>query len=222
MMPTRKQKEVLDFVEQYLRAHGYAPTLREIGEALGLSSVATVYQHLKHLEAKGLIRREGGRARQVEMTPRPVGYGTSSASPRPDGYGDRDEGQPRAQNVRLLGLVAAGSPIEALEQPETMVLPEDLLGRGETFVLRVKGDSMIEDHIVDGDFIIVERREHAQNGEIVVALIENEATVKRFYREAGQIRLQPANAAMRPIYVSEEKLRIQGIVIGVLRKMGKR
>lgn len=206
MMLTRKQKEVLDFVEQYRRGHGYAPTLREIGEALGLSSVATVYQHLKHLEAKGLIRREGGRARQMEMTT-PV---------------ERDEDQPRAQSVRLLGLVAAGSPIEALEQPETMALPEDLLGRGETFVLRVKGDSMIEDHILDGDFIVVEKREHAQNGEIVVALIENEATVKRFYREAGQVRLQPANAAMRPIYVAEEKLRIQGIVIGVLRKMGKR
>ena len=206
MMLTRKQKEVLDFVEQYRRGHGYAPTLREIGEALGLSSVATVYQHLKHLEAKGLIRREGGRARQMEMATRV----------------ERDEGQPRAQSVRLLGLVAAGSPIEALEQPESMALPEDLLGRGETFVLRVKGDSMIEDHIVDGDFIVVERREHAQNGEIVVALIENEATVKRFYREAGQIRLQPANAAMRPIYAAEEKLRIQGIVIGVLRKMGKR
>ncbi len=205
MMLTRKQKEVLDFMEQYLRSHGYAPTLREIGEALGLSSVATVYQHLKHLQDKGLVRREGG-ARQVEVI----------------SQAERDEGQPRAQSVRLLGLVAAGSPIEALEQPETMVLPEDLLGRGETFVLRVKGDSMIEDHIVDGDFIVVEKREHAQNGEIVVALIENEATVKRFYREAGQIRLQPANAAMRPIYVAEEKLRIQGIVIGVLRKMGKR
>jgi len=206
MMPTRKQKEVLDFVEQYLRTHGYAPTLREIGEALGLSSVATVYQHLKSLEAKGLIRREGGRARQVEMTV-PL---------------EPDEVRPRALNVKMLGLVAAGSPIEALEQPETMALPEDLLGRGETFVLRVKGDSMIEDHIMDGDFIIVENREHAQNGEIVVALIENEATVKRFYREAGQIRLQPANAAMRPIYAAEEKLRIQGIVIGVLRKLGKR
>ncbi|MEW6516851.1 MAG: transcriptional repressor LexA [candidate division FCPU426 bacterium] len=202
MMLTRKQKEVLDFVESYRREHGYAPTLREIGEALGLSSVATVYQHLKHLEAKGLIRREGGRARQMETTSLPE--------------------QPRAQNVRLLGLVAAGSPIEALEQPESMALPEDLLGRGETFVLRVKGDSMIEDHILDGDFIVVEKREHAQNGEIVVALIEHEATVKRFYREAGQIRLQPANAAMRPIYVPEEQLRIQGIVIGVLRKMGKR
>lgn len=218
MMLTRKQKEVLDFVEQYRRAHGYAPTLREIGEALGLSSVATVYQHLKSLEAKGLIRREGGRARQMELTSRPDGYETSFASAPLE----PDEARPRALNVKMLGLVAAGSPIEALEQPETMALPEDLLGRGETFVLRVKGDSMIEDHIMDGDFIIVEKREHAQNGEIVVALIENEATVKRFYREAGQIRLQPANAAMRPIYVAEEKLRIRGIVIGVLRKMGRR
>lgn len=206
MMLTRKQKEVLDFVEQYLRAHGYAPTLREIGEARGLSSVATVYQHLKSLEAKGLIRREGGRARQVEMIV-PL---------------EPDEVRPRALNVKMLGLVAAGSPIEALEQPETMALPEDLLGRGETFVLRVKGDSMIEDHIMDGDFIIVEKREHAQNGEIVVALIENEATVKRFYREAGQIRLQPANAAMRPIYVNEEQLLVRGVVVGVLRKLGKR
>ncbi|MBN1594877.1 transcriptional repressor LexA [candidate division FCPU426 bacterium] len=202
MALTRKQKEILDYVQGCIRSQGYAPTLREIGEHFGLSSVATVHKHLKTLEEKGMLRREEGRARCLELT----------------------ECRPAVQAlpVPLLGLVAAGSPIEALEQPESMVLPEDMLGRGETFVLRVKGDSMIEDHILDGDHIIVEKRQSAQNGEIIVALIENEATVKRFYREAGRVRLQPANAALRPIYVEEGDLRIQGVVIGVLRRMQRR
>ncbi len=202
MALTKKQKAILDYVEATINRLGYAPTLREIGEHFGLSSVATVHKHLKTLEEKGMLRRAEGRARFVELR-------------EPDD-------QPRALSVPMLGLVAAGSPIEALEQPESMALPEELLGKGETFVLTVKGDSMIEDHILDGDLIIVEKRDHAQNGEIVVALIGNEATVKRLYREAGRVRLQPANASMQPIYVEEGDLRIQGIVIGVLRKMHRR
>ncbi|MCD4813208.1 transcriptional repressor LexA [bacterium] len=202
MALTRKQKEILDFVQHSITANGYAPTLREIGEHFGLSSVATVHKHLKTLEEKGMLSREEGRARHVEVR--------------------EPEDVPRAWEVPMLGMVAAGSPIEALEQPESVVLPEDMLGRGETFVLTVKGDSMIEDHILDGDHIIVEKRNRADNGEIVVALIENEATVKRLYREAGRVRLQPANAAMQPIYISEGDLHIQGIVIGVLRRMQRR
>jgi repressor LexA len=201
---TKKQKEILDYVQGHIHSCGYAPTLREIGEHFGLSSVATVHKHLKTLEEKGMLRREEGRARCVEV-----------AEPEGKPY-------PRALDVPLLGLVAAGSPIEALEQPESMALPEDMLGRSETFVLQVKGDSMLEDHILDGDYIIVEKRTQAQNGEIVVALMDNEATVKRLYREAGQVRLQPANASMQPIYVKEGDLQIQGIVIGVLRRMQRR
>ncbi len=202
MVLTRKQKQILDFVQTYIQTHGYAPTLREIGEHFGLSSVATVHKHLKTLEEKGALSREEGRARHVTLKP-------------------PDE-QPRAREVPLLGRVAAGSPIEALEHPESMILPEDMLGHQETFVLRVKGDSMIGDHIMDGDYIIIEKRSQAENGEIVVALIGNEATVKRFYCEAGRVRLQPSNTGMQPIYVEAGDLRIQGIVIGVLRRMQKR
>jgi repressor LexA len=202
-MLTKKQKDILDFIELYIKNMGYAPTLREIGEHFGLSSVATVHAHLKTLEDKGLLRRELGRARALEM-------------PAHEAF------QPRAVEVPMLGKIAAGSPIEALENSESMALPEEMLGRAETYVLQVKGDSMIEDHILDGDYIIVERRQQARNGEIVVALIDNEATVKRLYRDAGRVRLQPANAAMQPIYVDEAALRIQGIVIGVLRKMQAR
>jgi repressor LexA len=203
MALTKKQKEILDFVQGCIQANGYAPTLREIGDHFGLSSVATVHKHLKTLAEKGMLKREENRARCVEMS-------------------ECEEPGPRALAVPLLGLVAAGTPIEALEQPETVALPEDMLGKNETFVLQVKGDSMIEDHILDGDQIIVEKRSHAQNGEIVVALIDNEATVKRLYREAGRVRLQPANASMQPIYVTEGDLKIQGIVIGVLRRMQRR
>jgi repressor LexA len=196
---TKKQKEILDFVQAHIQAHRYAPTLREIGVHFGLSSVATVHKHLRTLIDKGLLTREEGRARAVEVVA---------------------ERHRAAPEVPLLGLIAAGAPIEALPNTETLSLPETLLGRGETYVLQVKGNSMIEDHIMDGDFIIVERRDHANNGEIVVALIENEATVKRFYREPeGRIRLQPANASLRPLYYSEEAVRVQGMVIGVLRKM---
>jgi repressor LexA len=202
MALTKKQKEILDFVQAHIRSQGYAPTLREIGEHFGLNSVATVHKHLSALEGQGLLRRDVGRARALEIEETPT--------------------LSRPESVPMLGLIAAGSPIEAVEQPETMVLPPDLLGKGETFVLKVKGDSMIEDHIVDGDYIIVEKRVTANNGEIVVALIENEATVKRLYREAGRVRLQPANASMQPIYVEEGQLRIQGVVIGILRRMQKK
>jgi repressor LexA len=201
MALTKKQKDILEFIRTQIHAHGYAPTLREIGEHFGLSSVATVHKHLKALEEKGELKREEGRARQVEIRP-PLTT-------------------PHRWEVPLLGLVAAGSPIEALEQPDSISLPEDMLGRGETFVLQVKGDSMIEDHILDGDRIVVEKRTTAENGEIVVALIGNEATVKRLYREPGRVRLQPANSSMQPIYVQNENLKIQGVVTGVLRRMRK-
>ena len=200
MALTKKKKAVLDFVQGYIRDNGYAPTLREIGAHFGLSSVATVHKYLQALIKQDLLVRVGSGARGIGVpAPRRIAGGTE---------------------VPLLGLIAAGTPIEALPNADSLSLPDSLLGRGETFVLKVRGNSMIEDHIVDGDFIIVERRERAENGEIVVALIENEATVKRFYHEAdGRIRLQPANAALQPLYYSEDAVRVQGVVIGILRKM---
>jgi repressor LexA len=144
MALTKKQKEILEFIRAHIHRHDYAPTLREIGEHFGLSSVATVHKHLKALEEKGELKREEGRARQLEVRP--------------------PQNTPHLWEVPLLGLVAAGVPIEVLEQPDTISLPEDMLGRGETFVLQVKGDSMIEDHILDGDRIVVEKRTNAENG----------------------------------------------------------
>jgi len=208
MALTQKQKQILDYVQAHIRSHGYAPTLREICTNFGLSSPATAHKHLKTLEEKGMLRREEGCARGVELSECPEPEEIVSA--------------PRAVEVPMLGLIAAGSPLDVAEQPDQIVLPEDMLGRGETFVLTVKGDSMIDDHILDGDHIVVERRDRAENGEIVVALIDNAATVKRLYREPGRVRLQPANPNMLPIYVNEGDLRIQGAVIGVLRRMKKR
>lgn len=195
---TKKQKAVMDYIRDHCQTHGYAPTLREIGSHFGLSSVATVHKHVKTLVEKGSLHYEEGRARSATVV-------TPGAEAQPE--------------VPLLGLIAAGTPIEALEQPETMAVPKDLLGRGGNYVLKVKGESMIEDHICDGDFIIVEKRDHAENGEIVVALVGSEATVKRYYRESGRIRLQPANSSMQPIYADGDAVKVQGVVIGILRKM---
>jgi repressor LexA len=194
---TKRQKQLLDYLENYNNQNGYAPTLAEIGEYFGLSSLATVHKHLNNLEQKGFIRRQHNHSRALEI-----------ASPQ----------KQTSAHVRLLGQVAAGVPIEAVESEETISVPEDFIKREPTFCLRVKGDSMIEDGIRDGDYIIVESRESAANGETVVALIGNEATVKKFYREPeGKIRLQPANSAMEPIMVSADDLMIRGVVVGLMR-----
>jgi repressor LexA len=197
---TRRQKEILDFLGEYLEKRGYAPTIDEIAENFGLSSLATVHKHLTNLQEKGLIKRAWNRSRALELIP-------SSMSVK-------------AVELPVLGRVAAGIPIEAVESTETMWVPEDMLGRGETYVLQVKGSSMIEEQIRDGDFVLVENRQTASNGEMVIALLDGErATLKKFFRESdGRVRLQPANATMDPIYVDGQDLRIQGVVIGVLRK----
>jgi repressor LexA len=197
---TRRQKEILDFVAQHISRKGYAPTIEEIGGHFGLSSLATVHKHLSNLQEKGLIKRAWNRSRALELVPSGMTV--------------------RAVELPLMGRVAAGSPIEAVQSSETIWVPEDMLGRGETYVLQVKGDSMIEEQIRDGDYVIVEDRREARDGEMVIALIDGEsATLKKLYREAGgRVRLQPANAAMDPIYVDAERLRVQGVVIGVLRK----
>lgn len=197
---TRRQREILDFIADFRSARGYAPSLEEIGRAFGLSSPATVHKHLTNLEAKGLIRRDAHRSRAIELL---------------------EEGSPRieAVDLPLVGLIAAGQPLQALEVPETIAVPPDLVGRGRTFVLRVRGDSMVDEHILDGDYIVVEERSEARDGEVVVALVDGEdATLKKLFHEIDHIRLQPANPAMAPIRVSADKLRVQGVVIGVLRK----
>lgn len=195
---TKRQKQLIDYLNNYISEHGYAPTLAEVGQYFGLSSLATVHKHLHNLEQKGFIKRQHNHSRGLEVAP-------------------TEKGEP-AKAIRLLGTVAAGAPIEAIENDETISVPDDFVRRDNTFCLRVKGDSMIEDGIRDGDYIIVEERDSADNGETVVALIGNEATVKKFYRESsGQVRLQPANSTMQPIMVGEGDLAIRGVVVGLMR-----
>ena len=197
---TRRQKEILDFLARHIERKGYAPTIEEIGEHFGLSSLATVHKHLTNLQQKGLIKREWNRSRALELIPADV--------------------KVRAVELPLLGRVAAGTPIEAVSGSETIFVPEDMVGRRDTYVLQVKGDSMIDEHIRDGDYVIVESRKSARDGEMVIALLEGErVTLKKLYRESGgRVRLQPANARLKPMYVDGDALRIQGVVIGVLRK----
>jgi repressor LexA len=198
-MLTKRQKELVDYLDNHITKHGYAPTLEEIGRHFGLTSLATIHKHLTNLERKGLIRRKWNRSRALEVMPRMR--------------------KTAALELPLLGRVAAGQPIEALEQPDTIAVPEDLVGRGETFVLRVHGNSMVKEGILDGDYIVVESRQHADNGDTVVALVRGDATVKRFYREkAGMVRLQPANDNMQPIMARAADVEVRGIVVAVLRK----
>jgi repressor LexA len=197
---TRRQKEILDFLARHIERKGYAPTIEEIGEQFGLSSLATVHKHLTNLQQKGLIKRAWNRSRALELVPTEVIV--------------------RALQLPLLGRVAAGTPIEAVQSTETIFVPEDMVGRKDTYVLQVKGDSMIDEQIRDGDYVIVENRRSARDGEMVIALVERDnVTLKKLYWEAGgKVRLQPANARMKPIYVDQADLRVQGVVIGVLRK----
>ena len=196
---TKRQREILDYLNDFIQQQGYAPSLEEIGKRFGLSSLATVHKHLTNLQDKGFIRRAWNRSRSVEIVP------------------DRSGG--RAVELPLLGLVAAGSPIEAVTTPETISVPEDLVGKRETYVLRVRGDSMIDEQIRDGDFVIVEDRKLAENGEMVIALVRgSDVTLKKFYRENGHVRLQPANPAMRPMVVQADDVQVQGVVIAVMRK----
>jgi len=198
---TRRQKEILDFLSRHIERKGYAPTIEEIGGHFGLRSLATVHKHLTNLQAKGLIKRAWNRSRALELVPTEV--------------------KVQAVELPLLGRVAAGTPIEAIQATETIFVPEDMVSRrGETYVLQVKGDSMIDEQIRDGDYVIVENRKTARDGEMVIALLDGDrATLKKLFREgAGKLRLQPANARMKPIYVDQDDIRVQGVVIGVLRK----
>ena len=206
MALTKRQKEVLNYLVTFMDKQGYAPSFEEIAHALRLTSLATVHKHLSTLEKKGFIRRGYNQSRAIEVMqlPRPV----------------RTEILDRhVVELPLAGRIAAGRPLEAVEDQEAISLGDFTRGQNN-FVLQVKGDSMREDHILDGDYIVVEQTHVANPGEIVVALVgEDEATVKRFYRESGgKIRLQPANSQMAPIVVPAQDVRIQGRVVGVLRK----
>jgi len=200
MALTRRQREVLEVVREFIAANGYSPSLEEIGEALGLSSVATVHKHVTHLVDKGYARRAWNQNRSIEIVDQTSGSG--------------------AVTLPLAGTIAAGQPLAAVATSESLSIPADMVaGRGRAFVLRVQGDSMVDEQIRDGDFVIVEERQTARDGETVVALIDDsEATLKRFYREGENIRLQPANPRMGPIYVPASRVRIQGVVAGVIRK----
>jgi repressor LexA len=203
---TDRQRQVLDFIKSETEKHGYPPTVREIGEALGLSSPSTVHAHLAALEAKGLLERVKGKPRAVEV----FGRG-SRRDVTPSQFGNVVE-------LPVVGSVAAGVPTLAAENIETTIpLPTEVVRDDSTFVLRVKGESMIEAGIFDGDYVVVRQQPSAVNGEIVVAQIEDEATVKRFFREADRIRLQPENSTMEPIYARD--VTILGKVVAVFRRM---
>jgi repressor LexA len=206
MTLTKRQKEVLDFLVTFCNKHGYSPSFEEIGRALRLTSLATVHKHISTLERKGFVRRGYNQSRSIEVTqlPKPV----------------REQVLERhVVELPLAGRIAAGRPLEAVEEHETLSLGE-FTRSSNSFVLQVKGNSMRDDHILDGDYIVVEPTQVANAGEIVVALIGGEeATLKRFYREAGgKVRLQPANSEMQPIFVPADEVKIQGRVVGVLRK----
>jgi repressor LexA len=197
---TPKQMRILRMIREYQRKHGYSPTMQELADDLGVTKV-TVFEHVSGLEKKGLLRRSRHRARSLELTPQ-VEF--------------PEEASPTA--LRLVGHIAAGAPIEAIENPDTIDLADVFTGRSNTYVLQVRGDSMIDEHIRDGDFVVIEPRQEVRNGETVVALLEDgEATLKKFYRDGKRIRLQPANPAYEPIFVDD--VQVQGVVVGVLRTL---
>lgn len=197
-----RQREILEFIRSEVRSKGYPPSVREIGEAVGLSSSSTVHAHLERLEQLGYIRRDPTKPRAIELL---TDDGPTSSNSQ-------------VVNVPLVGRVAAGAPIFAEQNVEDMVpLPKDFVRNEESFMLRVRGESMIEAGIYDGDLVVVRRTADANNGDIVVALVGEEATVKRFFREPGRVRLQPENSSMQPIYVTD--VTILGKVTGLLRHM---
>ncbi|MGH9326750.1 MAG: transcriptional repressor LexA [Terriglobia bacterium] len=221
MALTRRQKQVLDLLVKFITRKGYSPSFDEIREALGLRSLATVHKHIENLEKKGFIRRGYNRSRSIDVIamPGPVALGVRK------GLGLSFESTAPKTSLPplefpLLGRIAAGRPVEPFPTSEIFSFGDFSNRSAEIFVLKVKGDSMVDDHICDGDYILVERAREAANGEIVVALVEEaEATLKRFFKEPdGRVRLQPANSQMDPIFLPAAGVRVQGRVIGVLRK----
>ncbi|EKD80261.1 MAG: LexA repressor [uncultured bacterium] len=200
----KRQKQILDFIGQYIQKFGTSPTLQEIADSLGVSSLATVHEHLQTLVKKGVIRRFEGAVRGIELLDHKIGRALESVE------------------LPILGYIAAGQPIQPMTDPNaTMKVASSMLtGKKRSFVLQVRGDSMIEEGILDGDFVVIEERKEAHDGEIVVALLDNGlATLKKFFKEATRIRLEPANSTMKPIYASN--VTVQGAVVGLVRRFGQ-
>lgn len=200
----KRQSQILDFIRQSIQSTGSAPTLKEIANAIGVSSLATVHEHLTALENKKLIKRKIGKTRAIDLVSPEINFDESGLE------------------VPVLGFIAAGAPIEPYTDPNASVsIPSNFIsGKKRTYVLKVKGESMIEEQIRDGDYVVIEQSENANNGDIVVALLDNGmATLKRFFKEKTRIRLEPANAKMSPIFV--KNVRIQGKVVGLIRKYYK-
>lgn len=198
----KRQRQIVDFIQQYIQSNATAPTLRQIADAIGVSSLATVHEHLESLETKGIIKRKGGKTRGIELVDKTLDFNSE-----------------RAIEVPVLGFIAAGKPIEPHTDPHAKITigPAFVSGKKRVYVLQVRGESMIEEQIRDGDYVVVEETNEARNGQIVVALLDNgTATLKRFFKEATRIRLEPANAAMTPIFV--KNVTIQGKVVGLIRK----
>lgn len=197
MSLTKRQKEILDYINAFVSEYGYSPSYREIGEHFDLSSTATVAEHIKNLQEGGYLKIDANEARSIEII---------------------DENSAPAIFLSLAGLITAGEPIEAVEQKEKIAIPTDLVkDESQAYVLKVKGKSMIDEGIFDGDYVVVEKNPHPQNGQVVVALLDNSyATLKKFYKEANRIRLQPANSTMKPIFA--KNVSIQGVVRAVIRK----
>ena len=198
---TERQRDILQFIRQFQAERGVAPTHREICDHFGFSSYGTVYKHLSLLQKKGLIRKDWNQKRGVELI--------DNEPPAPP---------PPVRELPLFGYIAAGKPLDVDVESETITVPDRLTGRGENYVLKVRGDSMIEDGILDGDYVIVARRERADNGEMVVANVNGEVTLKRFYHEGDRVRLQPANSMMHPIYAQTRDVAVQGVVVGLMRR----
>jgi len=199
MAVTRRQKEVLDFITSFVQRNGYSPSFDEIARGLSLKSLATVHKHITNLQNKGLLLRAHNRSRSIDVLPARTRTRATDRLP-------------------LMGRIAAGHPVEAVETTESISLG-DIIGNREAFALQVRGDSMRDEHIVDGDYVLVERTVTARQGEIIVALVKgSETTLKRYYIEGNVVRLQPSNAEMKPIYVPLSEIAIQGKVLGVLRK----
>jgi len=197
----KRQRQIVDFIAQYIQKNGYSPTLQEIANSIGVSSLATVHEHLQALQRKKVIKKFDGAVRGIELLDRTYLRITDSI------------------DLPLLGFIAAGAPIEPMTDPNATfkVSPEMISGKKRSYVLKVKGTSMIEDHIADGDYVVIEETKEVNNGDIVVALLDNGlATLKRFYREATRVRLEPANSSMSPIYATN--VQVQGRVVGLIRK----
>lgn len=202
MAVTRRQKEVLDFIGGFVERHGYSPSFEEIARGLSLKSLATVHKHVTNLQTKGVLQRGHNRSRSIDVLPQP----------RVQRAG------PARERLPLMGRIVAGLPVEAVQTSESISLA-DIVGNKEVFALEVSGDSMRDEHIVHGDYVLVERTRAARDGEIIVALVRgSETTLKRFYVEGNTVRLQPSNTEMKPIFVPAGQVEVQGRVLGVLRR----